>query len=67
MIMLVENDIYELPIAVEDTVSNMFRLLNKTGLSSISRSGIDSSLKRNTVTKLSDGRFGKFIRVEEEE
>lgn len=65
--MLVENDVYELPIAVEDTVSNMFRLLNRTGLSNISRSGIDSSLKRNTVTKLNDGRFGKFVRVEEEE
>lgn len=67
MIMLVENDMYELPIAVEDTVSNMFRLLNKTGLSNISRSGIDSSIKRKTVTKLNDGRFGRFIKISEEE
>jgi hypothetical protein len=65
-IMLVEDDIYELPMAIEDSALKMARLLKETGLCDVTKSGIEKAIRNGHSTKMNDGRLGKFIRVEEE-
>ena len=67
MVMLIEDNMYELPMAVEDSALKMERLLKETGLCDITKSGIEKAIQNGNSTKMNDGRFGKFIRVEEEE
>lgn len=66
MIMLVENDVYELPLAVEDNMARMCNLLNKTNLCNMSKYKLSKAIKRGSVTQLNDGRFGRFIKISEE-
>lgn len=67
MIMLVENDVYELPLAVEDNMSRMCNLLNKTNLCDVNKYKLSKAIKRGSIVRLNDGRFGRFIKIEKEE